>query len=58
MLQHSGIPYLFHIPFYALDFISNSCLRVFQITMPPQREVRGRRARLNVEELELPMHLK
>uniref|UniRef100_M1DEN4 Late blight resistance protein n=1 Tax=Solanum tuberosum TaxID=4113 RepID=M1DEN4_SOLTU len=40
--------------FISKKFLSNSCLHVHHIIMPLRRAVRGRPARRNVEEQELP----
>ena len=58
-IKHLEISYFFHVPLRVLEFISkkflsNSCLLVFQIIMPPRKTIKGRPARINIEESEVP----
>ena len=58
-LQHLGRFLISSHSFRALSliskkFLSNPCLRVFQIVMPPRRVGRGRLPRRYVDEQELP----
>ena len=58
-LRHLGIFSLLSYSSRALEliskkFLSNPCLRVFQIVMPPRRVGRGRLPRRYVDEQELP----